>query len=77
MMRFKLLIIKTKILADAMLFWKIKTAHSFLGDLEGVIGLYILIDLEIHIVFINPNKIYRFSNSLGLVFKNPVVFPRI
>ena len=26
----------------------------------GVIGLYILIDLEIHVVFINRSKIYRF-----------------
>ena len=45
--------------------------------LGGVIGLYILIDLEIHIVFINPSKTSKFSNFLGLVFTNPEVFPRI
>ena len=46
-------------------------------SLGGVIGLYILINLEIHAVFINSSKIYKFSNSLGLVFTNLEVFPRI
>ena len=44
---------------------------------RGVIGLYILIDLEIHTVYINPSKIFKFSNSLGLTFTNPEIFPRI
>ena len=42
-----------------------------------IFGLHIFIDLEIHIVFINPSKIYKFSNFLGLVFTNPEVFLRI
>ena len=45
--------------------------------LLGVIGLYILIDLEIHIVFTNPSKTYGFSNFLGLVFTNLEVFLQI
>ena len=44
---------------------------------RGVIGLYILIDLEIHVAFINASKICRFLNFFGLVFTNPKVYPRI
>ena len=43
----------------------------------SVIGLYILIDLEIHSIFTNSSKIYKFSKKIGLVFINPEVFPRI
>ena len=41
--------------------------------LGGVIGLYILIDLEIHIVFINPSKIRKsgdFPSDLSLCIFN-------
>ena len=48
-----------------------------INSLLGVIGLYILIDLEIHVVFINSSKIYRFLKFSGLVFTNPEVFLRI
>ena len=43
----------------------------------SVIGLYILIDLEIHIIFTNPSKIYNFFKKIGLVFINSEIFLRI
>ena len=49
--------------------------HNYLPTF--VIGLYILIDLEIRTVFINPSKIYKILNSFGLVFTNLEVFIRI
>ena len=42
-----------------------------------VIGLYILIHLEIYVVFINLSKIYRFLNFFGLVFTYAKVLPRM
>ena len=44
--------------------------YTYLG---GVIGLYILIDLEIHMVFINPSKICKsggFPSDLSLCIFN-------
>ena len=38
------------------------TKNSVKILIGGVIGLYILIDLEIHVVFINPSKICIFLN---------------
>ena len=51
--------------------------HSFIicktRSIGGVIGLYILIDLEIYIVFINPSKICKsggFPSDLSLCIFN-------
>ena len=41
---------------------------------ESVIVLYILIDLEIHVVFANPNKIYCFSLNLSLCIFNKEIY---
>lgn len=48
-----------------------------IGCLSNSIGLYILIGLEIYVVFINPSKIRRFFKKIGLVFTNTEVFCRI